>query len=295
MNKNKFTISTCTLLGCVMQSYAQTPEEMAILLQKQCGPQVNAIYADPQVNELSIAHKFKFLERYTWRHIAMADLVLATNLEEIIPMPYAQWNCPQVPVELLRTEGSIQIGKLDQQKIYDLICVPIELADLSNGVMCNVETSEWVIYALSQDSVKFGQYLQYRENMGPLAEMYLEAKEHPDNIVLPDMPPNTPTLAYPTDIVIRNADGQPNPEFFITWWNRIQARFACDTAVVQTLGDIIKALPTQEATNNILSNLGKGQLSSDQCGIIMHLLQQLSIVQACESFFLRAIFFSSRE
>jgi hypothetical protein len=221
----KLIMAACAFVGLATQNYAQmTPEEMATFLRTDCDfrSQIESIYSDPKVNKLSVDNKLELLG-YTWRLIVMADLAQVINLEGIIPMPYFQWSCPQVPPELIR--GSVQIGNLNQDDIYDLIQTSIELEDLSNGLMRNTETSPLPIYVLSQDLREFRQYLKFR-NMGPLAEIYLQAKAHPEKIILPDMPSDVQTLAYPTDTAIRDADGRPNPEFFEKWWKNIQARFA---------------------------------------------------------------------
>jgi hypothetical protein len=258
-----------------MQSYAQTPEEIATLLREQGSTQVSAIYSDSKVQALSVDQKLELLKKYTWRHIVMADLALANNFDALIPMPYAQWSCPQAPVEL--TRSSIQIGGLNQDDIYELIQVSIKLIDLSNGLMCAPETSDWPIYALSQDPTQFRKYQELQKKMGPLAQMYLEIREHSDIAILPDILSNASTLAYPTDMRIRDADGNLNPKFFETWWSRIQARFTTDTAVTQALGGIMQVLPPKEATDDILNNLQKGQLSDQtQCEIVFALLSRLT-------------------
>ena len=281
----KKLIITCIGVGSIASSYAVRPQELVDFLKEVYPQKITEIYQDKRTKDLSVQDKLELLNLGMYHHIILADYLLAENADKLVTTPWAQFLCPRIQGDRLR-QFDIHIGSFDPLALETILDPVNALLDLSDGLMRNQgeeDTSSWTLYANSSDLEQLNQYRRYFTKMGPLAEIYLEACEHPDDIILPVMPEGSITLAYPMDTDTSpyktNEAGEsiPNEAFFIEWNKRIQARFTSDTNITQALGSIMEILPLKEETDAILSNLRKGQLSnSSQCTVLFNLLDRLS-------------------
>jgi hypothetical protein len=150
------------------------------------------------------------------RFVVFYDLAQAVNAEEVFKMPYACLLCPSDQSHSLE-ETRTQIGTLDYIQLQDITQPGIALVDLALGY--NIAPGLEEINCEMEDR---GDFRRGYNEMGPLAEIFLEKIKYEDKIVLPIFNPEANLLAFPDPSVsLYNVDGKLNKAFFKRWFNNI--------------------------------------------------------------------------
>jgi hypothetical protein len=287
---NKLIISI-PMLGLITQGLTAVPEPRQIVEQtlQECMDKINILQQNPDVKNLDVKDKTALID-WLFPYICLADMMKASNAEQVVTMPYARYICPQDQREYLR-EKNISIGNIDTERLNAIVS-PIDksyLRWISRGFMQTEETKTWKVAACctaDDDAKRLEKFHAYYPKMGFLAEVYLEACERPG--ILPVMPEETVTVAYPMDILPCKIDDEtgelvPNEEFFIKWKGRIYA-LAIDTSIVQALIPISRFIATfvkpLEAMQSKLSPdipLGSEniQIMRNMCDLLQQLDQRI--------------------
>jgi hypothetical protein len=164
------------------------------------------------LKQLKKPEEKKALMKFMFGYVALHDVLMAYNALDILNTPntsYLKLFIPD-PQEMRGIEEmNMQIGKLGP---WDLIALA-----QPTYLMWQVLGDKSFISAENLQA-----YCQYCERMGPLAEMYLAAKNDRKNAV-PLLQQLTSPLAYPSTPLYTENDGQKvlNEQFFTTWYNNI--------------------------------------------------------------------------
>ena len=105
------------------------------------------------------------------------------------------------------------------------------------------------MHATSENPKEYNKYYEHFLEMGPLAEAYLQALEHPDQIVWPQNVQNSLTFPDPVEYPLLNEDGTLNEAFFEVWYENIYAVYNKDPQM----------MPFYPMVQNIESRYGKKQ------------------------------------
>ncbi|MDR0445017.1 MAG: hypothetical protein LBG98_01890 [Puniceicoccales bacterium] len=216
----KKSILSVALVGFMVHGHADpiAPEQMVTILQEKLPANIQNF--SQQIVLLKSVQPRKRLIDLMIPYVTLLDLTRARNANALMTMPYIANLCPQNQRRSLE-ERRVTIGCLDTETLCCITKPALELLYLSGrdieGFRNDVPTS---------DSSEY--YVLY-ETMGPLAQIYLDAKLNQDNpgFVLPEFEDEVlPTLiACPNpndkEIPLRNHDGSINPEYFEKWYDNI--------------------------------------------------------------------------
>jgi hypothetical protein len=157
-----------------------------------------------------------------FRFVVFHDLAQAKNVEDVFKMPYACLLCPSNQSRSLE-ETRTQIGSLDYVQLQDITLPGIAFVDLALGY--NIASGLEKINCEMEDR---GSFRRGYNEMGPLAEIFLEKIKYKDLIAFPIFNPEAELLAFPDPsdpLVPLYVNNELNKAFFKKWFSNIYEVF----------------------------------------------------------------------
>jgi hypothetical protein len=243
----KKTIIMATLLSASIQSYGATSEQtQALEVLKEEIPKKIQILENTLKTLKMPKHRDQLID-LMFGFVVLDDICKAENAADVLGMPWVSFICPKNrSVELHQSQ--CEIGHLDPEALSDITYPPRTLSPISNGTLVDLDKRDWIIYATSGNSQEYNGYYRHFLTIGPLAEAYLQALEHPEQIVLPQNVRNSLTFPDPREYPSFNEDGTPNKAFFKAWYENIYITYDRDPEMT----------PFWSAVQNVESRYGKG-------------------------------------
>jgi hypothetical protein len=216
----KKIIIMTTLLGASIQGYGATSEQVQALetLKKEIPGKVQVL--KNALGEIRMPRYRDQLIDLMAGYVVLNDICGAENGADVLGMPWVSLICPKNRSVEFRQSG-YRIGRLDSEKLSDITYPPRTLSPVSNGALIDSDKRDWAIHATSENPDEYDKYCKYFSTMGILAEVYLQALEHPGQIVWLQNVQNSLTYPNPEKYPPFNEDGTPNKVFFEVWYENI--------------------------------------------------------------------------
>jgi hypothetical protein len=244
----KKTIIMATLFGTAIQGYGVTPKQMqALEMLKKEIPRKIQILKDALKGFRMPRHRDQLID-LMFGYVVLDDICKAENAAEVLGVPWVSFICPKNRSVELR-QSQCQIDRFGPEELSDITYPPRTLSPISNGTLIDLDKQDWIMHAISEKPEEYNKYYGYFLRMGLLAEAYLQALEHPDQIVWPQNVQNSLTFPDPVKCPLLNEDGTPNKAFFEVWYENIYIVYNRDPQM----------MPFYPMIQNIESRYGKQQ------------------------------------